>query len=288
MKKALLFAAGALMAASSSFAAATELYAIGSPFGGWTETAGEKMTSTEAGVFTIDVNCAGTEYFAFTEMLGSWTDINGHRYAPAVKDTEAKAGEELKMEYGVDASWKILPGDYTFTVNTNTMILTVTEKGSTEKVYSYGLKGQLDGLTDNDWKEYTMTQVGEDADKWEMKYTPTVSGGQFGMMQLINGSQSDWYSAGVAFDADMTSAALTGEPAGNCTFDFPANKEYVFTFTVSTKTLSIVPAEEGSVEGIVAEEGTPVFYNLQGVEVANPENGLFIKVVNGKAVKVAL
>lgn len=54
---------------------------------------------------------------------------------------------------------------------------------------------------------------------------------------------------------------------------------YVFT----TSTLS-------GVESIDAEAttGEAVYYNLQGVRVANPQNGIFVKVVNGKAAKVVL
>lgn len=42
----------------------------------------------------------------------------------------------------------------------------------------------------------------------------------------------------------------------------------------------------GAVEEAV--EGTPVYYTVQGVRVENPANGLFIKVVNGKATKVVI
>lgn len=41
------------------------------------------------------------------------------------------------------------------------------------------------------------------------------------------------------------------------------------------------------VEAIEAE-GVAEYYNLQGVKVANPEKGIFVKVVNGKASKVVL
>ena len=40
------------------------------------------------------------------------------------------------------------------------------------------------------------------------------------------------------------------------------------------------------IEGITSEEGEAVYYNLQGVRVENPEHGIFVKVVNGKATKV--
>ena len=41
------------------------------------------------------------------------------------------------------------------------------------------------------------------------------------------------------------------------------------------------------VENIIIEnQGTVEYYNLQGVKVANPENGVFIRVQGGKATKV--
>lgn len=43
-----------------------------------------------------------------------------------------------------------------------------------------------------------------------------------------------------------------------------------------------------AVAGIDAEEGEAIYFNLQGVKVANPENGLFIKVQGKKATKVVI
>ena len=40
------------------------------------------------------------------------------------------------------------------------------------------------------------------------------------------------------------------------------------------------------VDFVSAENGEAVYYNLQGARVANPENGLYIRVLNGKAAKV--
>ena len=36
----------------------------------------------------------------------------------------------------------------------------------------------------------------------------------------------------------------------------------------------------------ITEQGEVVYYNLQGIKVANPENGVFIRVQGGKASKV--
>lgn len=56
------------------------------------------------------------------------------------------------------------------------------------------------------------------------------------------------------------------------------------TFNIATMTIS---AGEGSgVEGVEVEENVaPVYYNLQGVKVANPENGVYVVVRGAKVSK---
>lgn len=43
-----------------------------------------------------------------------------------------------------------------------------------------------------------------------------------------------------------------------------------------------------AVATVEIEEGAPVYFNLQGVKVANPEKGIYVKVVNGKSSKVVV
>ena len=53
-------------------------------------------------------------------------------------------------------------------------------------------------------------------------------------------------------------------------------------------TCNVTVKKESGIEAINAdaENGEEVFFNLQGVRVNNPENGMFIRVAGGKAVKV--
>ena len=52
---------------------------------------------------------------------------------------------------------------------------------------------------------------------------------------------------------------------------------------------TITTNEVDGVEAVVIDENAPtIYYNLQGVKVANPENGVFVKVQGGKASKVAM
>lgn len=59
---------------------------------------------------------------------------------------------------------------------------------------------------------------------------------------------------------------------------------YDVTFSTETGVLSFT--EEGAVEEVAVAAGEASYFNLQGLRVNNVENGLYIKVVNGKAQKV--
>ena len=55
----------------------------------------------------------------------------------------------------------------------------------------------------------------------------------------------------------------------------------------SIKTMTVYYADAAGVEEILAaDDSQAVYFNLQGQKVNNPERGIFIKVVNGKAAKV--
>lgn len=274
----------AAVMATSAFAGVSTLYGIGQ-IPGWGNFAngsvGEPLTQTADGVFEWEGSVEATAYFGFASELGSWDAINSHRFSPSVKDALAVVGDNA-MVTNVDASWKINPGVYKFVINTNTMIFTVIETQAVEKVITYAVHGQLDGLEDTDWATY---QLEADGDLWKATLTPTVAGGEFGVIQQINGSQSDWYSAGVIFDETESSFVLNGNPAGNCVFDFAAGEAYDFVFDPAAAKLTIT--KTAGVADVIAEaaEEAPVYYNLQGIRVANPENGLYIVNRGGKISK---
>ena len=84
------------------------------------------------------------------------------------------------------------------------------------------------------------------------------------------------------------------ECALNNTYPMTAGSDKCFTvgkgnwlFVINPATNELTVSAGSGVEAIEAEEGNAVYYNLQGVRVDNPENGIFIRVANGKSVKVA-
>lgn len=76
-------------------------------------------------------------------------------------------------------------------------------------------------------------------------------------------------------------------PSGTSTLNATVTKNGTsgvtsFVFNLNTQ----IPTGVEGIESV--EEGEAVYYNLQGVKVENPEHGIYVKVVNGKASKVVL
>ena len=103
------------------------------------------------------------------------------------------------------------------------------------------------------------TNIGNDIDGTNSVRTPSSV------------SQSLERSAG-----DVTSVTFTNKVVDN------NNKQT----RISKIEVAFAPSTPTGIAGIEAENGEAVYFNLQGVRVQNPENGIFIRVQNGKATKI--
>lgn len=76
---------------------------------------------------------------------------------------------------------------------------------------------------------------------------------------------------------------------GECSWQLPDDfaGKVKMTVNLNDKTVKFeAETKQDSIEAIEAESADAVYYNLQGVRVANPENGIFIKVAGKKVEKV--
>lgn len=64
--------------------------------------------------------------------------------------------------------------------------------------------------------------------------------------------------------------------------------EYSITWNPETAVITFTLLRTVSVEEIAVEEGEAVYYNLQGVKVANPTNGIYVKVTGNKSEKISI
>lgn len=107
-------------------------------------------------------------------------------------------------------------------------------------------------------------------------------------VKVYNGLGDLWYCNGAELTLD-TPATIEGNIDTLMTVaGLEEGKEYVVTYNVLTSQLTVKEDTNTAVEAVEVAAEAPVYFNLQGVKVANPANGIYVKVANGKATKVVL
>lgn len=214
--------------------------------------------------------------FGIKKMLDgeqkAWLSADGNKNVNAVGEYSVKVnGSNFENS---------LEGNYTFTFNPTTNKLTVTEyDGPIEETIVYGINGQIwDG---SNWSKKEFVQEGDVYVLRDVNVKP----GEFGIYKNVNGVQKAWYwSADKATISAKGVFSLSIEPAEGKNFMSDLNGVATFTFDPEALTLTVI--YDTGVETISMEEGEAVYFNLQGQRVANPERGIYIRVIGGKAVKV--
>lgn len=210
--------------------------------------------------------------------------------------------ETTTVDMKVDGTnLKIEAGTYDFSFNPSELKLAIT------KVSGGG--GDEPIIPDPEYKDLYLVgaQFGWDfasteAYKFERNenvYTITVDAGMVGGATEKNWKIWDgtWdYNFGCGKEQPVAGVEYeTWFDGGNFTFSTEPNVKTTITFTLvkgSDEKNSSIPSKllidvPNSVENIEAvEEGTVRYFNLQGVEVSEPANGVFVRVANGKATKV--
>lgn len=113
------------------------------------------------------------------------------------------------------------------------------------------------------------------------------------MPQEANGARNSWFKV-VNAETGVVVAQDEGVGGDTATQDYSAWVNEDGTVSIAQlnqgKALTMYKLTLGAsaIEEIAADNAAVEYYNLQGVKVANPENGLFIKKQAGKATKVVL
>lgn len=130
-----------------------------------------------------------------------------------------------------------------------------------------------------------------------------AEGSEYGYFSFLPAPAADWDEANSndRYGASTLDALVElGEPsqmfifraasgnAGSCNAWKIVPGDYDFTVDFANMTLTVVKAGTTGVSDITTAAEAPVYYNLQGVRVANPANGLFIEVRGGASRKVII
>lgn len=119
-----------------------------------------------------------------------------------------------------------------------------------------------------------------------------VSGGDSGIEPLAdNGEESPWVPVSAMLEKGLTQTNAITVAADGEQHEYPVylvDGDRVNMAAMFYVSVTLTQDNPNAVENIEAADADAIYYNLQGVQVANPANGVFVKVANGKAVKVVL
>jgi|GEM_PF-1992467 glycoside hydrolase family 18 len=273
-----------------------KLYLIGMIDGAsFSPVAGKEMTKEE-NTFTCSATITGSGYFAFATTLGAdaddWNTVNANRLAGAESDAEVTVDTPLELVYS-EYSMHLNPGKYDFTVTFADGKASLTAKASSvpdpvdvpEHLYVIG------NFANAGWNPAAAVEMTKEGNTFSIIGEATGDL-NFGFGTVLGADSSDWDTfnanrygqavdnAVVALDTPITltknSNAMRLEEAGN----------YKLTVVFGETEITFTATKESGIEGVDAEAAAPAeYYNLQGVRVENPAEGLYIVVRGGKATK---
>lgn len=273
-----------------------KLYLIGMIDGAsFSPVAGKEMTKEE-NTFTCSATITGTGYFAFATTLGAdaddWNTVNANRLAGAESDAEVTVDTPIELVYS-EYSMHLNPGKYDFTVTFADGKASLTAKASSvpdpvevpEHLYVIG------NFANAGWNPAAAVEMTKEGNTFSIIGEATGDL-NFGFGTVLGADSNDWDTfnanrygqavdnAVVALDTPITltknSNSIRLEEAGN----------YKLTVVFGETEITFTATKESGIEGVDAEAAAPAeYYNLQGVRVENPAEGLYIVVRGGKATK---
>lgn len=287
----------ATITVSGQVVASENVYAIkGNIFTGTTAWESKTMTLTNGKWVLNDVECSAGSFGVqqndkATGAQTGWI-FSGNGSAVTLNTAMACVAEGT----GDGINWTLAAGTYSFSFDATAMTLTITGEGGgddpqpgtstlPEKLYLVGVatnwavdEAMLMTKVDNVYTLNCMCPEGEwkiwDG-TWDWSFGPgDVTAPEAGV------AADAWFDTPSNFNLDETAFA---------------GKEIIINFTAvegsyvkdsSVPSIITITIDTSDVQEVAVAEGEAVYFNLQGQKVANPENGIYVKVVDGKASKV--
>lgn len=259
---------------------------------GWSTTPGTGKAMTKSGnTFTAKdvefVAAAGeTEcYFNLTDYVGAtWDDLNmnANRYGAETEGvalTDGQTSTMVKYANNINASgclsWTVAPGKYDVTADLSAMTIKVVKTGQ-----GGGNQGGDDDIITDPYYCYFDNTAGWNVKVWAWNDTEpscTVNPNWPGDSMTTKNGKLYWAAPEGKIPSMIIFSNNGGEKAGgDLKFVNGATYHVDGTYTPGTT----------GIETIEKESEAPVYFNLQGVRVENPSNGIFIKVSGNKTTKV--
>lgn len=280
MKKFFFLSAVAATALSMN---AQDMYVIGSNVNGksWTLLAEDaKMTMVSEGIYEWDGEVLGSG-FKFND--GTWGNEQLNIGAGATPNIEidepfyySASGSSGNIAF--EGFTEVLKPHVVLNLNEGTVLLS-GEKSGIPQWYITGIN--------NAWnldKNEVMTDLGDGI--YEKKGLEITEEGTFKVSNDGWGKQYGDPTGELIFGMQIFGAELAEVGGEGGAVNYFMLGTYDVKWNLNTHYVEFTEAT--GVNEIEAVNGEARYYNLQGAAVENPENGIFVKVLNGKATKVVI
>lgn len=288
MKKFLLSLATAVVA-FSAVAAEGPFYVVGA-FQGWAVDAAPEMTKV------------GDKYeLEVANMKSAFKILNAQSWDATGEWAAASANDKITLGTPFQLTAKaegVTTSDLFFAeadevsnaklvLDPTNMTLTVTGTPVTGNPELWMVGGFTTPVWSNPGAESASPKFTETDGVYTLTYT---FAGEFEFKIAADGWAPQWglYSPGDVLNDELPDCILdkkAGSDPGNVLGDFTG--DYKVTFDINTCEVVFEKAEGDGIEGVGVDANAPaVYYNLQGVQVANPTNGLYIVKQGNKVSKV--
>lgn len=249
------------------------LYLVGD-FNEWTIDEGYQFEDNREGKYTLKgARIAKIGTFQISD--GSWSiQYGGDGTKPNITSDNMSATLEIGG-FNRNAYCSIT-GVYDITFDINTQVITFAK--STFEGWWVNVIGDYNGWGDN----------GRQIDNEGFaKFEDELIGTSEFKIKVWDGRKDYYYSVGAPV-AINNWIQLTGDNPVNMTVaEAVEGNHYAITYDAHQNAIYITPVGANGIADITTETADDtIYYNLQGNRVDNPVNGVYIKVVNGKASKI--
>ncbi len=248
------------------------------------------------GVYKLENVTFTNSEFKLSTAKGDWNAFDAGVIC-AANDAIVEINTPTALYVGGNANIKIATtGTYDVEIDLeNNTITLIGEVVYPETVYMIGNLGEGFNWNTNDDSHF-LTPVEGSNGVYEIKDVNLVptGGSTEAFFSFTTAIGADWpdvnaaprYGAVEEGATPVLGEAIAVASEGGATKSWKlAAGTYNMVLDLANMTLTVTEKTSG-IEGIEAENAPAVYYNLQGVEVENPENGVYIRVQGGKASKV--
>lgn len=300
MKKFYAFAAAALVAVSAN---AQALYMTGASAAAEEGGLPAQWDPANPAEFAIvdnnfELEVAGLSSFKISTVKGTydaetgaaiWDEFNGNALTCVYPDEQGVAVDLEAGDANIMCPWT---GDWKVVVTGDYATITMTTTTPPPAGITLYLRGDMNGWDNIEGWEFE--QVSDNVFKFVFGEDQAIALGE--TFKIADDSWAK-YNFGAGEDAEVfleveteifngsnTNMTLEEECNGVCWFTLDGN------YVAFSNDVDYVPdfAENVGVNTVAVSNGEAQYFNLQGVRVANPENGIYVVVKDGKATKAVV